>query len=244
MEKKLLFFIIILFVTVNIYAENIWNIFLNDFAKSGKTLIQNPVISLTYLSGIGIATVTLVHNDLLIKECFNRNKTKFNDGLFDVFNLGGDGINVLAFNSFLYLSGVRDEKVAKEVTQAVATSSLVTYIIKNISGRQRPADTDDRYSFSPFSFKDSFPSGHATVAFAWATVISENYGIWYITYPVATMAAMARIYKNMHWASDVFMGAVIGTFCGKTICSNRNSGIYISTRFDEDAPILMVNMKY
>jgi membrane-associated phospholipid phosphatase len=82
------------------------------------------------------------------------------------------------------------------------------------------------------------------VAFAWATVISENYGIWYITYPVATMAAMARIYKNMHWASDVFAGAVIGTFFGKIIYSNNNSDVYLLTGFDEDTPGLMVNIKF
>jgi membrane-associated phospholipid phosphatase len=95
---------------------------------------------------------------------------------------------------------------------------------------------------APFSFNDSFPSGHTTVAFAWATVFAENYGIWYITYPVAVMCGAARIYKNMHWASDVFVGAMIGTFFGKIICQDNNFNIGMSAGLNDNASIIIIKM--
>lgn len=246
MKKNAVFFTPILFITINVYAEeNIFNrIFFEDFAKAGKVIVENPVTSLLSLSSAGLITIAIMSNDLIIKDYFDCGRSEFSDRVFDVFNLAGDGITVLAFNSFLFLFGEKEKNTAEKVIEAVTTAGATTYILKIITGRQRPADADDRYNFSPFSLRDSFPSGHATVAFAWATVIAENYGIWYITYPLAIMGGLARIYKDMHWASDVFVGSIIGTFFGKVVCIDTNSHIFISTKSMDDISMLMVNLKY
>jgi membrane-associated phospholipid phosphatase len=112
-------------------------------------------------------------------------------------------------------------------TEAIVVSAGVTYIIKGLTGRQRPSraginDPDD-FNFGG-GFRSgggaSFPSGHATAAFATATVVTlETHrwwpkSTWYVA-PVmfggATLVGVARLYTNAHWASDVVMGAGIGT---------------------------------
>ena len=76
-----------------------------------------------------------------------------------------------------------------------------------------------------FSGEDrtSFPSGHTTVAFAAAaSVTSEVQRIWPghtwfvapVMYGGATLVGLSRMYHNKHWASDVVLGAGIGTFSG------------------------------
>jgi membrane-associated phospholipid phosphatase len=116
-------------------------------------------------------------------------------------------------------------------TEAIAVSGVVTSVLKEVAGRARPyvsADTNP----SSFGFLRgvhrgnaylSFPSGHTTVAFAAAAVVTSESqrwwpkGIWFVApamYGGATLVGLSRMYNNAHWASDVALGAAIGTFSG------------------------------
>jgi membrane-associated phospholipid phosphatase len=119
-------------------------------------------------------------------------------------------------------------------TEAVLIASGVTGLLKGVLGRARPfvtADTNARdFKFGKgFSNSDrqSFPSGHTTTAFAAASsVTSEVQRLWpkytWVAAPVlyggATLVGVSRMYHNKHWASDVVLGAAVGTFGGlKTV---------------------------
>jgi membrane-associated phospholipid phosphatase len=59
----------------------------------------------------------------------------------------------------------------------------------------------------------SFPSGHATLAFAAATSLSLSIDLWYVTLPTyawATTVAWARLRQGVHYPSDVLAGAALG----------------------------------
>lgn len=115
-------------------------------------------------------------------------------------------------------------------TEAVVLATGITGALKGALGRSRPyvtADTNPRdFKFGKgFAGEDrsSFPSGHTTVAFAAASsVTSEAQRVWpghtWIVAPVmyggATLVGLSRMYHNKHWASDVVLGAGIGTFSG------------------------------
>lgn len=115
-------------------------------------------------------------------------------------------------------------------TEAIVISSGVTALLKGVAGRARPNVTVDT---NPRAFKlnrgfgkggyQSFPSGHTTAAFAAASVVTSESqrwwpnGIWFVAptmYGGATLVGLSRMYNNAHWASDVALGAAIGTFGG------------------------------
>jgi membrane-associated phospholipid phosphatase len=59
----------------------------------------------------------------------------------------------------------------------------------------------------------SFPSGHTSAAFAFATVMAKSTDnlIWKIFwYTGAGIVGMARIYHNVHWLSDTILSGFIG----------------------------------
>ena len=61
---------------------------------------------------------------------------------------------------------------------------------------------------------NSFPSGHATTAFALAgflTLISKNKSLWPLYLILAILAGYSRIYLTHHFPVDVWTGSVIGT---------------------------------
>ena len=118
-------------------------------------------------------------------------------------------------------------------TEAVLLADGVTFVIKGIAGRARPALSDgtDPTSFRAgkgFTSGDwaSFPSGHTTTAFAAASAVTNETTRWWpkstwvvgpLMYGGATAVGLSRMYHNKHWGSDVVLGAAIGTFSGRKV---------------------------
>jgi hypothetical protein len=105
---------------------------------------------------------------------------------------------------------------AKGLVEAMATSSLVVSIIKPTFGRHRP----DWSAFSSDSTKDeSFPSGHATKAFAIATysalylhdhVPGDHVLAYAGIFTGALLIDGERVYHHRHFVSDVATGSLLG----------------------------------
>ncbi len=131
------------------------------------------------------------------------------------------------------------------ITEALITSGVWARVGKIIFSRERPSAA---YHFSHQSggqwhwvtgfFKqgfetpaqfDAFPSGHTTTAFAIASVISEEYSDYAlvppIAYTIASGIGLTRLIEHAHWASDVFVGGVLGYVCGKQIARHSNETI-------------------
>ena len=64
----------------------------------------------------------------------------------------------------------------------------------------------------------SFPSGHASVTFATATVLQRHFG-WKgaLAYSVAAYVAASRLHENRHHLSDVVFGAAVAAVAGRTV---------------------------
>lgn len=122
------------------------------------------------------------------------------------------------------------EDIGLHTTEAIVLGSGVTILLKDVLGRSRPYVTN---ATDPRDFKfgagfgngdrQSFPSGHTTAAFAAASSLTSEVHRVYphltwiagpILYASATTVGLARIHHNKHWASDVALGAAVGTFSG------------------------------
>jgi membrane-associated phospholipid phosphatase len=138
------------------------------------------------------------------------------------------------------LSG--NEKMAElgwHGTESLIVGQLVASAIKGTAGRQRPSvrprHSNSYQLFRGFGRSDeyrSFPSGHATSAFAAAAAVSSETSRWWpetrwiigpALYAGAAITGVSRMYNNRHWASDVLIGAGIGTFAGLKVVRYHHS---------------------
>lgn len=61
----------------------------------------------------------------------------------------------------------------------------------------------------------SFPSGHATMAAAIATVLSFHFpNFRYVVYTLAFLAGISRVYFGVHYLTDVLAGFLLGSIIG------------------------------
>lgn len=104
---------------------------------------------------------------------------------------------------------------------AFALSGIVSQVIKRLVDRDRPT-----VMFPDFAAPDefiryhSFPSGHTITSFAIASVVAivavreGNRAIGWFWLAVAALVGVSRIYRGVHWPTDVLASAVLGAFFG------------------------------
>jgi membrane-associated phospholipid phosphatase len=101
---------------------------------------------------------------------------------------------------------------------SVALAGILDQVVKNISCRARPNALGAGTFFATFPCFPapyalaSFPSGHATTAFATAVLLT----LWYprsagLCIPLAVLVGLSRIMLLSHFPSDVLAGALLGT---------------------------------
>jgi membrane-associated phospholipid phosphatase len=144
----------------------------------------------------------------------------------------------------MYLAGrlSKDDRLADlglHGTEALVVGEAVGFVLKGVVGRQRPyvrpRDPNSYRLFRGFGRSDayrSFPSGHTTSAFAAAAAVTSETSRWWpesrwiigpALYGGAALAGVSRMYNNRHWASDVLVGAGIGTFAGLQVVRYQHS---------------------
>jgi len=133
----------------------------------------------------------------------------------------------------LYLYGYMEKNTDLQVAGlALGQSALLGWLtsaaFKVFTGRVAPiklSDPDDvngdfRFGFLKGGINDGWPSGHTSTALAMATTLCELYPdntvlhIGAFTY--ASLIGLG-VSSRIHWASDVFSGALIGYAVGKTV---------------------------
>lgn len=118
----------------------------------------------------------------------------------------------LSLGTYAYGRIVDEPKVSHlgmDLLRAQAITEMLVEPIKFATGRRRPDGSNDL----------SFPSGHAAITFAGATVLERHLG-WKkaaLAYVIAAYVASSRMHDNVHYLSDVVFGAALGTIAGRVV---------------------------
>ncbi len=115
----------------------------------------------------------------------------------------------------------QDKKFIIIFTLTIFLSFLTSEVIlKNIFKRPRPflQIKNLKLKIKNYPSDFSFPSGHATIAFATATTLSffNKKRKWFY-YFLAFLIAYSRLYLGVHYFFDVVVGAVIGVMISRII---------------------------
>ena len=173
------------------------------------------------LIGVGFAAGAIAGTSLLdgsLRDFLNDHQSVANsDRAARIENLGTI-TNYRALTA-LYVAGLvlDDEKLRRTATEAVVSSivagALITPVLQTGLGRKRPRANEAPYTFEPLGGGHSFPSGHATQAFAVASVIALEYPKTWVkiaAYGTAAAVGVSRMYNGAHFFSDVVAAGILG----------------------------------
>jgi membrane-associated phospholipid phosphatase len=197
-------------------------------------------------SGFALVTVALYPTDRRLAREIRRDPLQNNHFLnesadfFDFMGTKGSvyiGVSMYAVGRVAGIERMAD--LGLHGTEALYLAQSLVKLVKGLAGRARPQlDIENPRSFKfGRGFGDeeeyrSFPSGHAGMAFAAAAAVTSETSKWWpkstwyvapVMYGGAALVAISRMYDNRHWASDVVMGAAIGTFSGLKVVRYHHS---------------------
>lgn len=153
----------------------------------------------------------------------------------------GQGFPSLLIGLGLYTFGkihhdYRALSTASQLAEAFILMGVSTQIVKRITGRQSPSESNTRGgnwhflpSFSQFQKHtpnyDAFPSGHLATLMSSLVIFTENYPekkwIKPVGYSLTGLVALAMINNKVHWASDYPLAIGMGYLCAKQV-AKRN----------------------
>ncbi len=188
-----------------------------------------------WLGAATIVSVGVMQADSRIAHGFQRQRDNATlQGMADGYALVNE--KSLAAAGVLSYAGARIAKarttadIAFHTTEAIIVSSTVSTLIRGILGRSRPFVTGRREAFDYHYGKGfaelrfrAFPSIHSSAAFSTAGALSEEMRVRGtrgrrilspVLYTLAAGPGLSRMYNDKHWASDVVMGAALGTLAG------------------------------
>jgi hypothetical protein len=146
-------------------------------------------------------------NESLVNSSFAHNFFKPGAVLGSTYTLLGSAVIVYAIGR-----GKDQPKVSHvgmDLIESLAVAEGITQLLKYTTRRERPDG----------SGKTSFPSGHASDTFAFATALERHLG-WKGAVPAyifSSYVAMSRLPANRHWLSDVVFGSAVGIISGRTV---------------------------
>jgi membrane-associated phospholipid phosphatase len=160
-----------------------------------------------FLAGASATGLAALIDDGYTQPGSDNGFNDFGHGLGNPVIVGSAAIGLLAAGRFVHASKFRN--MSYDLFLATSVNVLYTTGLKMAIARTRPDGSND----------DSFPSGHTSNAFAWATVVDKHYG-WQLGVPMYALAGLVgvtRVDRGSHFFTDVVAGAALGFIIGRTI---------------------------
>jgi membrane-associated phospholipid phosphatase len=195
--------------------------FLLDQKAIWTSPLHVKLLDATWLLPLSAATGTLIgsdHHTMTALININANDQKHFNTLSDA---GVGALGVLPAGMYLWSLG-HDAPQAHETGiltgEALADAYVFSKAIQFVSLRDRPTVNDAKGHFwSSSPLNSSFPSDHATAAWAMASVLGDEYPGWITrtaVYGLATGVSVSRVLAEQHFPSDVLVGSAAGWLIG------------------------------
>ena len=222
--------------TPSLFAGNALTNEVRKYLRDAKSLATGPLHwrrTEWNRFGEGAAAVAALYTaDRPLYDGVQRNRTSFTNSFAkDITPFGGHralelSVLMIAGGALAHDPATRD--AGRDSLEAEFwAAGVVTPIVKRVFGRARPSQNEGAHSFHSLtssSHYESFPSGHATNVFAFATAVAGHYDNWIvpsIVYTLASGVAFARVNDRAHFPSDVLAGALIGRAVAKGLLARH-----------------------
>jgi membrane-associated phospholipid phosphatase len=189
-----------------------------------------------WLAPLGISAVVLIASDQKTSQLSdNRRRISFSKDISAAGSIYSTGGIAAAFYLFGRATGnARARETGLLGGEALIDGALVFTALKNISQRPRPTIDDAHAEF--FDGGHSFPSGHATSAWALATVIANEYherrAVQVVAYGLASAVSVSRYTGRKHFLSDILVGSAIGYGIGRYVYKTHHDASLDATGAD------------
>jgi hypothetical protein len=189
------------------------------FANFVEDIKHLPAKQNLYLAGIGGGLAGAAHP---FDQTFNVRLRSHYDAVNAAFAPGkyfGNTPEQVGLSLGTYAFGrifkqPKTSHLGMDLLQAQLLTEMLVEPIKISTHRLRPDQSNHQ----------SFPSGHAAITFAGATVLERHVG-WrrsLLAYTVASYVAASRLHDNRHYLSDVIFGAAVGSIAGRTVVHHES----------------------
>lgn len=189
-----------------------------------RTLLANLKNTIYFLLPYGIfllsvGLILFLNGKEDIHICINKYYNAFADRAMPWITLGGDGIII---SIAVLLLCVLHRRFGLFTGISCLLASGITQLLKHTIYFE---EVRPKLFFSPSSplrfvpgvenyLYNTFPSGHATLAFAFffsLAIIVKNKVLQLLLFTTALLIGFSRIYLSQHFLGDVFFGSLIGT---------------------------------
>ena len=170
-----------------------------------------------WFGGALVATGAAHHYDTQVRthfvKTFGASKTTNSKDVQDAIPTAAVFVATWGYANLIGDANGRREAWA--MVEAVGLSGVTAYALKYAIARQGPDQTSDPNQWRK-SGGNSFPSFHATAAFAVGTVLAESGNDEYrwvrrfLGYGLGAATSYERLKHNAHWLSDTVAGAALG----------------------------------
>lgn len=183
------------------------------------------IASAILLAGFAVLTLLIVQNNVPVSEwdraafgAINNPTGKTLDKIMvDLSKYGREAVWI-GVTALLFVFGKKDgRKAAVLLTVAFLILIPLGTILKSEIDRARPVPLSSDHVLLPNETDPSFPSGHAVIVSAGATILllRFNRGKQVVASIILTieaaLVAYSRVYVGVHYPLDVFAGILLGT---------------------------------
>ncbi len=198
-----------------------------DYYRSGVYIGENGGEASLLIGAGSAATYLVSFADEPIRDELSShvpvwsNTVKFLNELGNVKTMGL--VSGVIYGTGLFIEEEKVRETGRLLVESLIWGGSINMLMRHAFGRYRPYNERGNGMFSFWQTDNdfqSFPSGHTTVAFSMATILSHQIDTWWsypLFYALAAGTAGTRMYLDQHWLSDVCFGAALGYTGAKLI---------------------------